>query len=128
MKYPRILSVRAVDDHILVVEFDNCQKRRYDITHLLGKEMFSPLRNPPLFKNVQVEEGGYAIYWNEDIDISDSTVKSFHLHLPQVVGVHRHADEIGDCAAVREEFLDRVALRRVFVDGEVPSFELATIT
>lgn len=21
--------------------------------------------------NVQVEEGGYAIYWNEDIDISE---------------------------------------------------------
>lgn len=71
MKYPRVQSVQVVDDHILVVEFDNRQKRRYDITHLLGKEMFSPLRNPALFKNVQVEKGGYAIYWNEDIDISE---------------------------------------------------------
>jgi len=33
--------------------------------------MFLPLQNPDFFKNVQVETGGYAVFWNEDIDISE---------------------------------------------------------
>jgi len=29
------------------------------------------LKNPVLFKSVRVEKGGYAIFWNDDIDISE---------------------------------------------------------
>ena len=71
MKYPKVKSVLAIDEHNLVVEFDNNEKKRYDISPLLDKEMFSPLKNPSLFKAVQVEEGGYAVSWNENIDISE---------------------------------------------------------
>jgi hypothetical protein len=71
MQHPRIQSVQTVDDHILIVEFKDHQKRKYDITSLLDKEMFSPLKNPAFFRNVQVEKGGYAIYWNDEIDISE---------------------------------------------------------
>lgn len=71
MSYPKIVSARAMDDHTLVVEFDNKKKKKYDVAPLLEKEMFSPLRNPALFKAVQIEKGGYAIFWNSDIDISE---------------------------------------------------------
>lgn len=60
MKYPKVKSAAAVDNHTLMIEFDNKQKKKYDITHLLDKEIFAPLRNPALFKAVQVEQGGYA--------------------------------------------------------------------
>jgi hypothetical protein len=33
--------------------------------------MFAPLENRAFFKNVQIETGGYAVSWNEDIDISE---------------------------------------------------------
>lgn len=33
--------------------------------------MFAPLDSRAFFKNVKVEQGGYAISWNEDIDISE---------------------------------------------------------
>ncbi len=33
--------------------------------------MFSPLKNSALFKAVQVEQGGYAVFWNSNIDISE---------------------------------------------------------
>ncbi|QTA83301.1 DUF2442 [Desulfonema limicola] len=33
--------------------------------------MFSALKNPAFFKNVQIEPGGYALIWNQDIDISE---------------------------------------------------------
>ena len=38
---------------------------------LLEKEMFSPLKNPILFITVIVEKGGYAVIWNNIIDISE---------------------------------------------------------
>jgi hypothetical protein len=71
MQYPRIRSARVINDHILVVEFENLQRRKYDITSLLEKEMFYPLKDPAFFKNVQIERGGYAVYWNDEIDISE---------------------------------------------------------
>jgi len=71
MKHPKVQSAMAVDDHILVIEFDNKQKKKYDITPLLEKEMFSPLKKPALFKSVKVDQGGYAVVWDNHIDLSE---------------------------------------------------------
>ncbi len=71
MPIPRVLSVIPIGDHTLLVEFNNREKRKYDITRLLDKDMFAPLKNPAFFKSVQVEKGGYAVYWNSEIDISE---------------------------------------------------------
>ncbi len=71
MQHPRIQSAKVIDDHALLVEFDNHEKRRYDVRPLLEKEMFFPLRNAVFFKNFQIENGGFAIVWNKEIDISE---------------------------------------------------------
>lgn len=71
MKYPKVISAKAIDDHTLLVEFNNSQKKKYDVSPLLQKEMFLPLKNPVFFKAVKVEQGGYAVAWNNDIDISE---------------------------------------------------------
>ncbi len=71
MKHPKVQSATTVDNHTLIIEFDNKQKKKYDITPLLEKEMFSPLKNPAFFKAVKVERGGYAVVWNNTIDISE---------------------------------------------------------
>lgn len=76
MLCPKIRSVETIDDHTLVVEFDNAQKRQYDVTPLLERELFAPLRNPALFKSVQVEQGGYAVVWNTNIDLSEFEIWS----------------------------------------------------
>ena len=57
MQIPRVLSVIPIGDHTLLVEFHNREKRKYDITQLLEKDMFAPLKNPAFFKAVQVEKG-----------------------------------------------------------------------
>jgi hypothetical protein len=82
MKYPRIKSAVAIDDHTLVIEFDNKQKKKYIITPLLEKEMFSPLKNPAFFKAVKVEQGGYAVAWGSNIDISEYELWSHGQSLP----------------------------------------------
>ena len=71
MPIPRVLSVIPIGDHTLLVEFDNREKRKYDITQLLEKDMFAPLKNPAFFNAVQAEKRGYAVYWNSEIDISE---------------------------------------------------------
>lgn len=75
-------SVKAIDDHVLLVEFDNHQRKKYDVSPLLKQEMFSPLKNPAFFKAVRVEQGGYAVVWNNNIDISEYELWSHGKVLP----------------------------------------------
>ena len=69
--YPKVKSAKTVGECTLEIVFDNQHKKRYNIAPLLKKEMFAPLRNPVFFKNVQVEQGGYAVFWDQIIDISE---------------------------------------------------------
>ena len=82
MTYPKVKSASALDDHTLVVVFDNYEKKKYDITPLLNKEMFAPLKNPSFFRAVQVEQGGYAVVWNNSIDISEYELWSHGQAMP----------------------------------------------
>ena len=81
-QHPKVKSASTIDDHTLLIEFDNNQKKKYDLTPLLTKEMFSPLKTPNLLKTVQVEQGGYAISWNENIDISEYELWSHGQAIP----------------------------------------------
>jgi hypothetical protein len=71
MKLPKIIAVNATENHQLLVEFENNEKRQYDVKPLLKNQMFIALDNIAFFKNVKVEQGGYAVSWNDDIDISE---------------------------------------------------------
>lgn len=67
----RIQDARTADDHTILVTFTNGEKKKYDITSLLKKEVFPALRNPASFINTNFGKGGYAVSWNADIDISE---------------------------------------------------------
>lgn len=69
--HPKVRSVQALDQRTLAVEFDNNIRKLYDITPLLEKEVFAPLANYALFKSVRVEPGGWAVSWNNAIDLSE---------------------------------------------------------
>jgi hypothetical protein len=71
MKCPQIHRAKAIDDVTLVVEFTNYEVKKYSLLHLLNNPMFSPLRQPAFFKSFKIEQGGYGIVWNEEIDISE---------------------------------------------------------
>jgi len=71
MNHPKINSAKAIEDHTLLIEFDNASKKLYDITPLLEKVIFYPLKSFAFLKSVQVDKGGYAVFWNEDIDLSE---------------------------------------------------------
>jgi len=81
-RIPKIQSASILDDHTLLIEFDNHQKKKYDISPLLQKEMFAPLKNVALFKSVIVEQGGYAVVWGNSIDISEYELWSHGQAMP----------------------------------------------
>ncbi len=76
MRPPRIKTVEPKDDHFLVVEFEDRTKKLYDVEPLFSKEVFSPLKNPVFFRAVKVDSGGYAVYWNDEIDLSENELWS----------------------------------------------------
>jgi len=71
MIVPKIKTAVVADQNTLVITFVNEEVKKYNISKLLTNEMFSPLKNQAFFRNVKVEPGGYAVYWNDMIDISE---------------------------------------------------------
>ncbi|MDQ2098560.1 MAG: DUF2442 domain-containing protein [Tychonema bourrellyi B0820] len=71
MKPERIVSAKAMDDRTLMVKFTNLEFKKYDISKLLKNPMFATLSNPGFFRNFTIEPGGYALVWNDEIDISE---------------------------------------------------------
>ena len=39
---------------------------------LLTRAAFQALRDPTFFRAVKIDIGGYAIYWDENIDLSEN--------------------------------------------------------
>jgi len=68
---PKVVAVTPTDDYKLIVKFENNETRSYDVSRLFSKSMFAPLKDKRLFRCVQVEQGGYAVFWNDRIDISE---------------------------------------------------------
>lgn len=70
--FNKVISVKPLDDYILLVSFENGQRKNYDLKPLFDKyNMFSALQTVNgLYKLVSVDAGGYGISWNDEIDIS----------------------------------------------------------
>lgn len=81
MQSPRISRAKAIDDYTLLVESSNEELRKYEFHRLLAISTFAPLKNPALFKNFAVEPGGYALVWNEDINVSEHELWEKGIHV-----------------------------------------------
>ncbi len=69
--FHKIKNVLPKEDLIIEVEFENQVKKQYDIKKIISKwTVFEDLKNKELFLKVKVDQGGYGIIWNENIDLS----------------------------------------------------------
>ena len=69
--FHKVKSVIPQANFILLVEFQNGQKKKYDVKPLLEKwDSFRDLKNDILFQLVKVDVGGYGLVWNEYIDLA----------------------------------------------------------
>jgi hypothetical protein len=69
--FKKILSVIPLDDYFLNISFDNGEKIIYDVKPMIEKhDEFKALVNiSGLFEQVKIDQGGYGISWNDDIDL-----------------------------------------------------------
>ena len=70
--FHKVKNVNALPDYKLSVQFAEGVTKIYDVAPLLEKySFFLPLKDSlELFSSVIVDQGGYGIIWNDDIDIS----------------------------------------------------------
>lgn len=71
-QYPKLLSVKALDNYMLELKFSNNEKRIYDFKPNLAHLYYKELQNPALFKNVTVEDG--EIIWVTGQDFCPHTL------------------------------------------------------
>lgn len=70
--FHKVKNVNALPNYKLSVQFAEGTTKIYDVALLFEKySFFLPLKNNlELFGSVMVDQGGYGIIWNDDIDIS----------------------------------------------------------
>jgi hypothetical protein len=74
-KYPKIQEVEARPGRQLLVRFRNGVTKLYDCGKILQNPAFEPLRdNDALFGKVRADPHGYAVIWNDDLDLAESEV------------------------------------------------------
>lgn len=68
----KVQSIKPLDNYNLLVTFTNGEIKNYDVKPLFNKwEVFKDLVSiKGLFQQVKVDDGGYGISWNDDIDLS----------------------------------------------------------
>jgi len=68
-------EVAAQPNQRLLVRFRNGVTKLYDCKRILKLPAFEPLRNDDaLFRRAHVDEHGYGVIWNDDLDLAESEV------------------------------------------------------
>ncbi len=75
------VRVKALDDYMLIVEFNNMKERLFDATTLFSMPAFTPLKDDAIFKNCRIIDG--VVSWLDgEIDLAPETMyqESFPYH------------------------------------------------
>ena len=70
--YPKVKSVIPLSGKQLFVTFITGDTRVYDCAPLLNESSFYSLRDDAFFRNVHVDQTGYGVVWNDNVDLSES--------------------------------------------------------
>ena len=76
MEFKKIKFVYPTDDYQLIAFFTDGKKKIFDVKLLMNK--YKPFKvfekNPDLFYSARLAPGGYAVIWNDELDISADSV------------------------------------------------------
>ena len=70
--FHKIKAVNPLPDYRLSVQFEEGITKEYDVKPLFKKwDAFAIFKDhPKLFYNVEIDVGGYGVFWNDEIDLS----------------------------------------------------------
>jgi Protein of unknown function (DUF2442) len=69
---PYIKKVQPLDNHCLMIWFENEEQKIFDVKPYLSKGVFSQLKDPLLFVSVRVISG--SVEWANGLDLSYDTL------------------------------------------------------
>jgi hypothetical protein len=69
MKFPKIISVTAIEKYKIHVTFSDATEGEYDVRHLAGKGVFKSWDADNNFSKVSINTESGAITWPEELDI-----------------------------------------------------------
>lgn len=75
MQFPKIKSVKAIENYKLHVEFSDGVKGDYDVSHLAGKGVFKSWESNNNFYKVSIDPESGSITWPDELDID--TIKIY---------------------------------------------------
>lgn len=79
----KISAVSPLADANLLVFFENGEIKKFDVKSIMDDyPEYKDLLNPDLFNLVQVEPGGYGVYWNADLDCSEGELYENGVAIP----------------------------------------------
>ncbi len=67
-----VISVQASADYILLLEFENGERRVFDMAPFMDRRPFIRLKNSPIFTKATVDYG--TVVWPGNIDIAPETL------------------------------------------------------
>jgi hypothetical protein len=78
-----VTEVEVLPDYVLLLQFENGEKRRFDLSPYMDKKPFARLRNQRAFGHAFVENG--TLVWPGNIDIAPETLYDLSLPLTKPV-------------------------------------------
>ena len=69
--FHKVKSLKIISKYELEITFENDQIKYYDVSKIFEKwKIFEDLKNiDGLIEQVKVDNGGYGISWNDEIDL-----------------------------------------------------------
>jgi hypothetical protein len=76
-----IVHVKALADYTLLLEFENGEKRRFDMSPYINQKPWIRLKTNNLFQSASVENG--TVVWSGNIDIDPETLYEHSIALAE---------------------------------------------
>jgi hypothetical protein len=67
-----VISVKTLPDYVLLLEFENGEKRRFDMTPYMDRKPYIRIKQQALFKRAFVDYG--TVVWPGEIDVAPETL------------------------------------------------------
>ncbi len=77
----RVRSVEVLRQYVVRVAFDDGLERIIDLEPILAGELYGPLRDPELFRRVQVDPEVRTIVWPNGADFDPATLHDWPEHV-----------------------------------------------
>jgi hypothetical protein len=79
----KVVSVTPLTDMRLLVVFNNSVVKLFNVRQIIPKyPEYEDLENEDIFSQVEVEPGGYGVYWTSELDASEGELWREGVELP----------------------------------------------